>query len=261
MLPKPRHLAREFADQFKDPDVAAAYLHRPAYPEDVIVRLIELLPWGKRVVLDLGCGTGEIARQLAGHVDRIDAVDASGAMIFVGQACCNGRHDSLHWCCCPVEDFTYSRKYDLVIAAESFHWFDWAAVVPNIRQALAQQGRLVLLDRDAAQVPWNKALRGVVVKFSTNREFQPYDLVAELQKRRLFEVERSIHTQPRLVRTSVEEYIESLHSRNGLTRARMGSRRSSEFDDEVRRIVAGHVRRGEIEFPVSVSIVWGRPVA
>jgi SAM-dependent methyltransferase len=259
MLPKPIHLGAEFADQFKVPQVAAAYVHRPAYPPEVFDRLKQMLPPGRQVILDLGCGTGEIARRLVEHVDRIDAVDASAAMIAVAMASPNGRHNKLHWFCCSAEEFTYPSKYDLVIAAESFHWFDWAKVTPRIARTLARQARLVLLDRDAVEVPWQEELHCLIVRYSTNREYRPYDLVAELQKRGLFEVESSACTRPLAVRQTVADYVESLHSRNGLTRGRMGLPKSLQFDEQLTGILAKYVHGGLIEFPLSVSLTWGRP--
>ena len=261
MLPKPSHLSAEFGEQFGDPQVAEAYVHRPAYSDDVLAVLRKLLSRQSRVVLDLGCGTGEIARRWVGDVDRIDVVDASDAMIAAGKASPNGRHANLHWFRCSAEEFTDPRKYDLVVAAESFHWFDWDAVVPCIRNALAEQGRLVLVDRESPNVPWHNDLTRLIARCSTNREYQPYDLVTELHERGLFEAQSSTVTRPVDVRQSVEDYVESFHSRNGLTRARLGPRRASEFDRELNRVLTPHVRAGCIDFSFVISLTWGRPTS
>ena len=56
-IPKPKHLGREYADQFADAAVVAAYRHRPPYPTQVFPVLRDLVVGTPRVVLDLGCGT------------------------------------------------------------------------------------------------------------------------------------------------------------------------------------------------------------
>src|SRR5690348_18281534 len=93
MWPKPDHLGPEFASQFGDPGVVAAYHHRPAYPEEVIDILAELLV-APSMALDVGAGTGEIARRLVGRTVAIDAVDPSAGMVArgqIGRASCRER--------------------------------------------------------------------------------------------------------------------------------------------------------------------------
>jgi predicted TPR repeat methyltransferase len=80
MLPKPKHLAPEYAEQFKDSSVVEAYCHRPSYPVGLSEILLDLMDYEPYVALDVGCGTGSFARPLAICVERVDAVDFSQAM-------------------------------------------------------------------------------------------------------------------------------------------------------------------------------------
>ena len=86
MLPKPKHLAPEYGAQFQDPAIVAAYHHRPPYPPGSSLSW-PVGPRGAGRVLDLGCGTGDVARPLAPLVARVDAVDISPPMIAKGAAC------------------------------------------------------------------------------------------------------------------------------------------------------------------------------
>ena len=73
MTEKPRQWHTDYASIFKDKSVVEAYQYRPTYPPEVmgiLRRLIKVTskPWR---VLDAGCGTGFIARELVPFVDQI----------------------------------------------------------------------------------------------------------------------------------------------------------------------------------------------
>ena len=77
MLPKPKHLGPEYAAQFADAAIVAASHHRPPSPGGRLDLLAALAVDEPRAVLDVGCGTGDVARPLAAKVARLDAVDRS----------------------------------------------------------------------------------------------------------------------------------------------------------------------------------------
>ncbi len=54
-----------------------AYRYRPPYPAEVFDILAGLVHGESRRVLDVGCGTGYIARNFVERVERLDAVDFS----------------------------------------------------------------------------------------------------------------------------------------------------------------------------------------
>ena len=70
----------KLGEVFTDPNVARAYRYRPEYPPDTF-RILSDLIVGPPTVLDVGAGTGAIARGMVPFVDRVDAVDISTAMI------------------------------------------------------------------------------------------------------------------------------------------------------------------------------------
>src|SRR5262250_43333 len=78
---KPEHLAAEYAAQFGDEAVAAAYRHRPPYPPQVFAMLEPLLGPRPRCVLELGAGTGDFTIGLAPRVDTLIALEPSRAML------------------------------------------------------------------------------------------------------------------------------------------------------------------------------------
>ena len=124
-IPKPKHLGPDYADQFKDRSGADAYVNYPPYPAEVFEVLESLIQDEPRIVLDVGCGTGDVARPLAAFVERVDAVDQSAAMIEIGQAREGGDRPNIWWVCQSAEDFAYDTRYSLIVAGASLHWMDW----------------------------------------------------------------------------------------------------------------------------------------
>ena len=135
-VPKPKHLGPHYADQFKDESVAAAYLYRPPYTAELFDVLESLIQGKPRVILDLGCGTGEIAIPMAGRVDRVDAVDQSEAMLEMAQVRPGWDQENIRWVCTSAEEFDYQERYGLIVSGASLHWMDWYVVLPKMGRSL-----------------------------------------------------------------------------------------------------------------------------
>jgi methylase of polypeptide subunit release factors len=71
-IPRAPQFDAEHARRWHEADAAEAYRHRLPYPPDSFEVLEGLITDGPRTLLDLGCGTGEIARALAPRVARVD---------------------------------------------------------------------------------------------------------------------------------------------------------------------------------------------
>lgn len=259
MRPKPPHLGAEYGAQFQDQTIADAYVHRPPYPDETFDILIGLLPPGGGTVLDLGCGTGDVARPLARRVARLDAVDPSAAMIGRGLALPGGGAPNLRWICGTAEDAPVSPPYVLITAGESIHWMDWPVLFPRLRGLLAPGAFLATLGRDELAPPWAEALGPLITRYSTNRAYRPYDLIEELTSRGIFEVAGHAQTQPWPFQQTIAEYVESFHSRNGFSRARMTPGDVAAFDDAVTRLVSSHTDDGVVRLQVFAHVWWGSP--
>jgi trans-aconitate methyltransferase len=260
MRPKPDHLGPEYAAQFGDRSVAREYHTRPPYPARLFEHLEGLLPAGSRRVLDLGCGTGDLALGLLGRAPAIDAVDVSEAMLEVAESRHRSGRDGLRWIRCSAEGFRPEERYGLVVAAESLHWMDWETVFGWLPDALAAGGTLALVSgRELTGVPWRAELVDLIAACSTNRRYRPYDLVDELATRRLFDETGRRTIGPFAHVQSLEAYVESFHTRNGLSRERMTASAASAFDDAVRTLAGRHFPDGWIRGLTAATVVWGVP--
>jgi len=159
-------------------EVAGSYERgRPGYPEDAVRWLVGDEP---QDVVDLGAGTGKLTRALVLLGHRVTAIEplpemlehlpeaAPGAFAMLGNA----------------EVIPLPDAYgDVVTCAQSFHWFDHAAALPEIARVLRPGGRLALVwnsrdDRD----PWTARLSELI----GNETVQETDVVPVLEASGLF---------------------------------------------------------------------------
>ena len=259
-LGKPAHLGPAYGAQFEDETVARAYAARPPYPAEVFDILDGLQPPGPRYVLDLGCGTGDVALGLLGRAERITGIDRSEPMLSVARSRPGDGHPSLTWQCVAAEAFAFPGPYSLVVAGESLHWMDWGRVLPRIAASLRPGAVLAIVEgRVLTGVPWAGELEDAIPRYSTNRDYRPYDLAVELRERELFREAGRRTTAPVPFEQSIDSYVESFHTRNGLTRQRMAPAAAAEFDVLVRGLVAPHCRDGIVRGRVASRVVWGQP--
>jgi trans-aconitate methyltransferase len=143
----------ENAASFLAPSAVDTYRYRPPYPDEVFAILAGLITGRPRRVLDAGCGTGSLARVLVAHVERLDAVDLSHAMIARGKRLPNGDHPRLCWLRGRVEDLPLDPPYALITAGLSLHWIDVPVVLPRFHQALIDEGYLAIVGHEAVPDP------------------------------------------------------------------------------------------------------------
>ena len=260
-IPKPKHLGMEYADQFKDRSVAEAYVNYPPCAPELFQVLAGLIQDEPRVALDMGCGTGDVARPLAALVERVDAVDPSAAMLEVGRARVGGDRPNINWFCRSAEDFAYDTRYSLIVAGASLHWMDWYQVIPRFAAALSDRGYLAIVGgRGIATAPWVDDLNRIIPGYSTNKDFMPYNLLDELERRQLFTFVGRKRTAPQPYCMSVNRYVEMFHARNGFSRQRMDAQAAAAFDAAVRELVTPFAAEGVLTFDVKTDIIWGQPL-
>jgi ubiquinone/menaquinone biosynthesis C-methylase UbiE len=259
---KPTYWSADYAAQFQDPAVVAAYPTRPRYPDEVFEILESLLPPGRRRALELGCGTGDLTLGLAKRVESVDALDVSVPMIEAARARAGASHSNVTWILSAAERFEPSATYSLIAAGESLHWMDWDVVLPACARWLEPAGWLAIANgRILDSPPWQAELESLIRRHSTNRDFKPTDLVAELEARGLFRQADRRRTAPVAVVQSVDEYVESFHSRNGFSRDRMTPESAAAFDESLRSVVASHCPDGVVRASLRTHLVWGRPLS
>jgi SAM-dependent methyltransferase len=254
---KPRGLERHHAEQFCDASIVEAYAARPPYPARLDPLFVELAGGADAHILDLGCGTAELARRLAPHVLAITAVDQSARMIERARSLPGGDAPNITWVVGRLEDVPLSGPFSSALAAQSFHWFDWDVLAGRLA-AWVPSRRLVLSERREGPAPWSDALMALYSRFSTNQDFEPFDLVDELTARHYLTVQGRMSDPAQRFAQSIDDYVTAIHSQNGFSLDRMPAADARAFDAAVREAVAPHARDGILTVPVLARVVWGR---
>jgi ubiquinone/menaquinone biosynthesis C-methylase UbiE len=258
MFQKPDYFASKHAEVFQHHSIVEAYQHRPPYSAEVFAILAELIHETPRRVLDIGCGTGNIARNLSERVESVDAVDFSQPMIEQGKHLPNGDHPHLRWLYGRVEEVELNPPYALVTAGESLHWMNWSIVLPRFHELLTPGGYLAIVEQETRPDPWS-LLSEIIPHYTTNKGYYPYDMIEALEHQKLFHKVGEKKTAPILFTQPIDDYIESYHSRSGFSRERMGAEQAHVFDQEAKKILLNTYQNGVIELQVVGSIVWGTP--
>jgi SAM-dependent methyltransferase len=225
----------------------------------VIDTLAELVVDSPRAVLDVGTGTGELARRLADRVDRVDAVDVSPAMIAKGRTLPGGDQPNLRWILGAIEEVPLDPPYALIMGGSSLHWPDWDVAFPRFASLLSPQSVLAIVHRHVVDAPWREALRALELRYKPEREQPSPHLVEELVRRGLFRELGRREIGPEPFEQSVEDYIGAVHSRSSFALERMQPVVAAALDQDLRELLRPWSRDGGLGLAVSGSVVWGRP--
>ncbi len=144
------------SNELDDPRVAALYdIAEGARPDlDAYVEIVDALSASR--VLDIGCGTGELACHLARRGLDVVGVDPADAMLAVARS--KPGSDRVAWHLGTAVDVA-STGFDLALmtgnVAQVFLSDDeWDATLRAVASALAPDGHLVFETRDPSRRAW-----------------------------------------------------------------------------------------------------------
>jgi SAM-dependent methyltransferase len=138
--------------------VADAYDRgRPSYPVDAVSWLVGSDP---ATVLELGAGTGKLTRVLVDRGHDVHATDPDPAMLALLETHLPGVRTAV----AGAEEIPLAdASVDVVIAAQSFHWFDPDRALPEIDRVLRPGGRIcLLLNQRNEKIPWVRRLGAII---------------------------------------------------------------------------------------------------
>jgi ubiquinone/menaquinone biosynthesis C-methylase UbiE len=117
---------------------------RPGYPAEITGAVVANAAIGPgAAVLEIGCGTGQLTRQLAGRALSLTAIDIGAAMVQAARrtvADATARFEV-----CSFEDFAGVGPFELIVSATAFHWVDPGVGLAKAARLLRPGGWLALL--------------------------------------------------------------------------------------------------------------------
>ena len=247
------------AERFQDQSVVERYHLRPTYPPEIFTILNELIIDEPRVVLDVGCGTGNIARPLTEYVERIDAVDLSLPMLERARMLPGGDSPKIRWWHGRAEEVSLEPPYALVTAGQSLHWMEWDVVLPRLARVLTPDGLLAIGYVEEQSAPWSEASGQIKQRFTNNPIYQPFNWIAALEKEHLFQRLGERETAPVTLKQTVEDYIAAQHAHSTLSLDMMTAEQARQFDTEMQALLLPFARDGLLTFSVVGGIIWGKP--
>lgn len=131
--------------------------HRAGFPEEFFAAMLGagLVPNGARL-LDLGTGTGTLARGFAARGGHVTGLDPSAQLLAQAGRPANEAALEIRWTEATAEQTSLDADaFDVVTAGQCWHWFDGAAAAAEIRRLLIPGGRLIIAHFDWLPLPGN----------------------------------------------------------------------------------------------------------
>lgn len=243
MAPDPTHI-------FKGTAWYYARYRRPYLPQvfEDIIAYYGLN--GRGCLLDLGCGTGELAVPLAKHFENVIGLDPSADMLMEARERARRENvTNIEWCESRAEDIDESYgPVRLTTAGASFHWMDKPLVFEKIYEITEKGGGMVII-YDASPVrgkekteDWKMKRKELIIKYlgeerragdHMHKDFipekRPFEELIAKSPFRTFE----FREYPYETERSIDEIVGFLYS-TSYANKRLLSDRADEFEHELR---------------------------
>jgi SAM-dependent methyltransferase len=224
---------------------------------DALIEFVrhELALDGTGTLVDLGTGTGQVARGLRPFFAQVLGVDPEPDMIEYGRSRSEREDDGIDWRLARAEDVDFPlASVDVVASGNAFHRFDRPAVVKKVTPWLTPDGAIVLFWSDSVlsgDQPWKRELSQVVddwlvrsgadarIPAGWERKEYPDEVVLrEAGFERLLQHNATVRHQ-----WTVDSIVGFLHATSFASRAALGAHLET-FDADVRDALLGANRGG-----------------
>ena len=240
---------------------------RIPYPETLLSRLrAATTPTGTGRLIDLGCGTGEIAVKLSPYFRDVVGVDPNPGMLDEARArAARAECRNVAWRLHTAEELMLEpASVELVTIAAAFHWMDRALVARRCARWLAPGRTLAVLGSNSpwtGTAEWQALARDVMRRWTGGKRragsdtFAPAERHEDILAREGFDLE-SIdvcidHTW------TLDTFLGYLRSTSFASREVLGA--VDDFDADMRRTLLDYDASGRYSERVPFYCILGTP--
>ncbi|ETT45377.1 MULTISPECIES: class I SAM-dependent methyltransferase [Paenibacillus] len=253
-------------DLFKD--TASYYTrYRPLYPSSLIRYLVNKFSLnGEGRLLDLGCGTGQLAQRFTDWFEKIVGVDTELEMLEEAKLLSKyNRVENVSWQQGRAEELSNDwGSFRLIMMAKAFHWMDRESILEILYHSLDDNGGIAVIDTFNEQqepLPWQQKVDEVVKRWlgderiagnSTYRH--PQERHEDVVKRSSFtDVERQVLSSYSITWT-VDSILGNLYSTSYASK-RLFRDNLERFEDDMKSALLEIEPTGIFTEELSVSII------
>ena len=151
--------------------------YRPSIPKeviDVIVKHFDVKPTDR--VLDMGCGTGQVALAMEGKCGEMACLDPDPKMLTWAQKATRHSRMKLIWLNYPAEDLGKTKRklgtFKVATSSRAFHRMNEERVLRVLDEFIEEDGGVALFsDRVlwGGSKEWQQAVKGVIQKYRAKK--------------------------------------------------------------------------------------------
>ena len=129
--------------------------YRKGFPPETLDRLeVHGIGMSGQHILDLGCGTGTIARQMAARGCTVVGLDVDPRMLEAAGEMALADGVEADWVEAPAESTGLADgSFDSIVAGQSWHWFNQDEAITEVGRLLAPDGRFAVCGFDWLPLP------------------------------------------------------------------------------------------------------------
>ncbi|MBT3246261.1 MAG: methyltransferase domain-containing protein [Actinobacteria bacterium] len=129
--------------------------HRKGFPPETLDRLeAHGIGLSGQHILDLGCGTGTIARQMAARGCTVVGLDVDSRMLVAADDMALADGVEVDWVEAPAEATGLpDGSFDSIVAGQSWHWFNQDEAITEVGRLLAPNARFAVCGFDWLPLP------------------------------------------------------------------------------------------------------------
>ncbi|MBL1419261.1 MAG: methyltransferase domain-containing protein [Alphaproteobacteria bacterium] len=230
---------------------------RPTYPAESLTKLKALINSGSAEIIDIGCGTGILTRQLQAAMPEanIQGCDINADMISKAKQSSSG----IKFFENIAEDLPFDDdQFNLITVGQAVHWFDRPKFYPEMMRVLKKGGVLALIENnrswqtDAFFAKYEDLLEAHSPNYS--RHYRDTDYMAEMADAGFKDVTAHESIWQRVM--SAAEFTDMSCSSSKMAAARKAT------DDavlgELRKLIAEYVDAdGKLAIDYVTKIIYG----